>query len=118
MEAITRTGELLRDDNAALNGAAERLLELSLQNSDRANQVRVDLIANAPAALRRRALRLWLERCRGDLRRLELIHILAVEDLVMQNRGARKIELPGGAAVTRNRGLLRFSGRTLPKAKA
>ncbi len=118
VEAITRTAELLRDDSAALTGAAERLLELSIQSSNPVNQLRVDLMANAPAALRRRALRLWLERCRGDLRRLELSHILAVEDLVMQNRGARKIELPGGSAVTRNRGLLRFNGRTLARSKA
>ena len=116
--AITRSGELLRDDNDALTGAAERLLELSLERSKKAADLRVDLLAGAPPALRRRALRLWLEKCRGDLRRLELTHIRAVESLVTENRGARTIELPGGSMVSRKRGLLRFNRRTRAKSDA
>jgi tRNA(Ile)-lysidine synthase len=107
-EAISRTGELLRDDNEALNRAAGRLLELSAYKSRKRNQVRTDLLADAPPALRRRALRLWLEKCRGHLRRLEFAHIAAVENLVIENRGARTIELPGGAIVSRKLGLLTF----------
>jgi tRNA(Ile)-lysidine synthase len=109
--AISRTGKLLRDDNEALNRAAGRLLELSRNDSAR-HTVRTDLLANAPSALRRRALRLWLEKCRGHLRRLEFAHIVAIEDLVLANRGARTIELPGGAKVSRQRGLLTFNSRT------
>jgi tRNA(Ile)-lysidine synthase len=109
IEAITRTGVLLRNDNEALNRAAGRLLELSRDKSTKRNQVRTDLLADAPPALRRRALRLWLENCRGHLRRLEFAHIAAVEDLVIENRGARTIELPGGASVSRKRGLLTFN---------
>ena len=108
-EAITRTGELLKDDSEALNRAAGRLLELSLAEPGRRNQVRTDLLAVALPALRHRALRLWLERCRGHLRRLEFVHIVAVENLLMENRGARTIELPGGATVCRKRGLLTFN---------
>jgi tRNA(Ile)-lysidine synthase len=109
IEAISRTGELLRDDNEALTRAAGRLLELSLGESTKRTQVRTDLLVDAPPALRRRALRLWLESCRGHLRRLEFAHIAAVENLVIENRGARTIELPGGATVTRKRGLLTFN---------
>lgn len=108
-EAIFRAGELLRDDNEALNRAAGRLLELSVDESTNRNQVRTDLLADAPPALRRRALRLWLEKCRGHLRRLEFAHIAAVENLVIENRGARTIELPGGARVSRKLGLLTFN---------
>jgi tRNA(Ile)-lysidine synthase len=111
VEAVARTGELLRDDDDALTSAAERLLELSLEKSKPGNLLRVDLLADSPPALRRRALRLWLERCRGDLRRLELTHIRAVETLVVENRGARTIELPGHAVVTRNHGLLGFKSQ-------
>jgi tRNA(Ile)-lysidine synthase len=107
-EAIARTGELLKDDNEALNRAAGRLLELSMEESTKGNQVRTDLLAGAPPALRRRALRLWLQTCRGHLRRLEFAHIAAVENLVVENRGARTIELPGGATVYRKCGLLTF----------
>lgn len=108
-EAISRTGELLKDDNQALNRAAGRLLELSMDESTKRKQLRSDLLGVAPPALRRRALRLWLERCRGHLRRLEFAHIAAVENLVTENRGARTIELPGGASVSRKRGLLTFN---------
>ena len=107
-EAITRAGELLKDDSEALNRAAGRLLELSLDESTKRNQVRTDLLAVAPAALRRRALRLWLERCRGHLRRLEFAHVAALENLVIENRGPRTIELPGSARVFRKGGLLTF----------
>jgi len=107
-EAIGRMAELLKEDNEALNCAAGRLLELSMDESTKPNNVRTDLLAVAPPALRRRALRLWLERCRGHLRRLEFAHIAAVENLVVENRGARRIELPGGAGVSRKSGFLNF----------
>ena len=117
-EALARTTELFRDDSRALDGAAKRLLELSADKSAKRHQLRTDLLADAPPALRRRALRLWLEQRRGDLRRLEMVHIRAVEDLVTQNRGGRTIELPGGATVSRKSGLLTFSLRTSKGPKA
>jgi tRNA(Ile)-lysidine synthase len=117
-EALARTAELLRDDSRALDGAAQRLLELSTDNSAKQLQLRTDLIADAPPALRRRALRLWLESRRGDLRRLELVHVRAVENLVTQNRGGRTIELPGGSTVSRKSSRLTFSARTSTDTKA
>lgn len=117
-EALARTAELLRDDGRALDSAAQRLLELSAGTKARPHELQTDLLSGAPPALRRRALRLWLERCRGDLRRLELVHIRAVENLVTENRGGRTIELPGGATVSRKRGLLSFKRRTSNRIKA
>ncbi|HEV8589007.1 MAG TPA: tRNA lysidine(34) synthetase TilS [Pyrinomonadaceae bacterium] len=116
-EAISRTGELLRDDDEALNRAARRLLELSTENPAKCDRLRTDLLAGTLPALRRRALRLWLEKCRGDLRRLEFAHIRAVENLVTENRGARTIELPGGSSVCRKDGLLTFNRRTSGRSK-
>lgn len=109
-EALARAAELLRDDGRALDSAARRLLELSMTDGGKRHQLRTDLLADAPPALRRRALRLWLEQCRGDLRRLERAHIRALENLVTQNRGGRTIELPGGSTVSRKSGLLTFKG--------
>lgn len=117
-EALARTAELLRDDSRALDSAAQRLLELSTDNSAKRHQLRTDLIADAPPALRRRALRLWLESRRGDLRRLELVHVRAVENLVTQNRGGRTIELPGRSTVSRKSGLLTFTARTSTDTEA
>jgi tRNA(Ile)-lysidine synthase len=107
---LTRTAELLREDHSALDRGAARLLELSLEPGMEANTVRFDLLAASPPALRRRALRLWIEQCRGDLKRVERVHIAALERLVLGDRGGRVIELPGGAKVSRRRGLLQFTG--------
>ena len=117
-EALARTAELLRDDSRALDSAARRLVELSTENSARQHQLRTDLLADAPPALRRRALRIWLEQRRGDLRRLELVHVRALENLVTQNRGGRTIELPGGSAVSCKSGRLTFNRRTPTNTKA
>ncbi|MGQ0763155.1 MAG: tRNA lysidine(34) synthetase TilS [Acidobacteriota bacterium] len=117
-EALARTAELLRDDSRALDSAAQRLLELSIDDQPGSNELRTDLLVDAPAALRRRALRLWLMQRRGDLRRLEMVHVRSVENLVTQNRGGRTIELPGGSTVSRKSGLLTFRARTSTDTKA
>src|SRR5688572_25287172 len=117
-EALARTAELLRDDSRALDSAAQRLSELSTDKSAKRHQLRTDLLADAPPALRRRALRLWLQQSRGDLRRLELVHVRAVENLVTQNRGGRTIELPGGSTISSKSGRLTFNGRTSTRTKA
>jgi tRNA(Ile)-lysidine synthase len=112
---LARTAELLRDDNRALDRGAARLLELSLEpnlaaaGEGTSTTLRFDLLAESPPALRRRALRLWIGRCRGDLKRLERVHIVAVEGLLLGARGGRVIELPGGARVSRKRRVLQYS---------
>jgi tRNA(Ile)-lysidine synthase len=113
---LTRTAELLREDSSALDHGAARLLELSLEadlgpaaGKKTGASLRFDLLAQAPPALRRRALRIWIERCRGDLKRIERVHIVAVEWLLLGDRGGRVIELPGGARVSRKRGLLQYT---------
>ena len=111
VDALSRTATLLREDNKALDVAAGRLLELSIETDPKGkacSSLRYDLLVHAQPALRRRALRLWLKHCRGHLRRVERVHILAVESLLLSNRGGRIIELPGGATVYRKRGLLHF----------
>ena len=114
IEALSRAADLLREDKAALEGAATRLLQLATRNkpenkdANEASQLWADMLRIAPSALRRRALRQWISRGRGDLRRIELAHIRAVETLLDGARGGRTIELPGGARVSRNRGWLQF----------
>jgi tRNA(Ile)-lysidine synthase len=109
IEALTRTAELLREDSRALESAAERLLELSTLSGSKKQTLSTDLLAAARPALRRRALRRWLSGQRGDLRRLEMAHIRAVEGLLIGDRGGRVVELPGGATVSRTRRVLLFA---------
>ena len=61
-EALARTAELLRDDSRALDNAAKRLLELSMDKSPKRHQLLTDLLADAPAALLVRDYRRCLAR--------------------------------------------------------
>lgn len=112
VEALSRTATLLREDADALSKEANRLLELASEGSKgkktKAKMASLDvhILANAPAAVRRRALRQWISQGRGDLRRVEMVHLQAVDRLIEGSRGGRIAELPGGASVVRKRGRL------------
>jgi tRNA(Ile)-lysidine synthase len=120
VEALSRTAELLREDASVLSAAAEELLSLASEGEKNAlsekgasipASLSVDVLGRASVAVRRRALRLWLARGRGDLRRLELIHLAGVEKLLTGERGGRVAELPGDCFVERRRGRLILKSR-------
>lgn len=128
IEALARTAEILREDDEALNAEAEALLAKAQevpssksQVPSKSNELRtwdlelgtlaslyVEVLRGALPAVRVRALRLWLARGRGDLRRIERVHIRAVEKLLDGERGGRVAELPGGCRIERKRQLLIF----------
>ncbi len=51
-------------------------------------------------------IRRWLEHHRGSMRQLELKHIEAVERLAFSGKSGRRVELPGGATVSKSGGKL------------
>lgn len=125
VEALARSAQLLREDAAALELAAEELLsqaslkvdESARHHATTAPPLEVLVLKRAPVALRRRALRQWIACGRGDLRRLEMAHLLAVEGLLEGARGGRTVELPGGAIVIRKRGRLYFDLKRVEKGE-
>lgn len=114
VEALSRTAAQLREDRAVLfNGADELLQRASVSGDDeeretKAPPLNVKPLANEPPALRRRALRQWLSEARGSARRLEMVHLLAVEKLLEGTAGGRTVELPGGGRVRRHKNRLEF----------
>lgn len=90
------------------------------ENSEtEAPSLSVGVLLQSPAAVRRRALREWILRSRGDLNRLEMVHLVAVEKLLRGDRGGRVAELPAGMIVTRKRGMLElWHKKGLKKAPA
>jgi tRNA(Ile)-lysidine synthase len=113
VEALARAAALLREDSFALDVSAADLLEEAraedeAKDARAAWPLRVEVLVAALPALRSRALRLWLARGRGDLRRLSRANMHGVERLLEGTRGGRVAELPGGASVERRRGLLLF----------
>jgi tRNA(Ile)-lysidine synthase len=134
-EATARAAGLLRADADALAREAARLLReaadesarsrgddegargrgvdeiLPSRGGNRAPPLRVEVLAGEESpALRRRAIRQWLAQARGDLRRVELAHVLAVEKLLAGERGGRVAELPGGGRVERRGRRIFFRG--------
>ena len=114
VETLSRTANLLGEDASALSSQANQLIESATDpnNSETATPaLDVKVLANAPAAVRRRALREWILRARGNLRRLETVHLLGVEKLLEGDRGGRVAELPGGMTVARKGGKLELTGK-------
>lgn len=115
VEGLSRTAALLEEDASALANQAEAMLEKasreSPSNETESPWLHVNTLLATPAAVRRRVLREWILRGRGDLRRVERVHLLAVEKLLEGVTGGRIAELPGGMIVTRKRGMLELSGK-------
>ncbi len=120
VEAISRTATQLREDGAVLFNDSHALLrQAAVSNNEEGNEegdetkspaLDVKVLSNAPPALRRRALRQWLSDARGGTRRLEMVHLLAVERLLEGNSGGKVAELPNGGRVRRRRNRLEFEG--------
>jgi tRNA(Ile)-lysidine synthase len=116
VEAISRTAAQLREDGAVLLSDSDALLRQAAVSNDESGAtdetkspaLDVKLLANAPPALRRRALRQWLSEARGSTRRLEMVHLVAVERLLEGNSGGNVAELPNGGRVRRRRNRLEF----------
>jgi tRNA(Ile)-lysidine synthase len=116
VEAISRTASQLREDAAVLLNDSDALLRRAavldhVEDETETPALDVKVLAKAPPALRRRALRQWIFERRGNTRRLEMVHLLAVEKLLEGTTGGRVVELPGGSRVRRKRNRLQFETR-------
>jgi len=123
VETLARTATLLNEDALALSAEARRLLELAVADLEKNSEtslprLSVNVLLQSPAAVRRRALREWILQSRGDLKRVEMVHLIAVEKLLKGERGGRVAELPGGIEVTRRRGMLELSHKKVLKKRS
>ena len=115
VEALARTASLLREDAHALSDQAESLLcEAKITGEDSDTGLDIPVLQAAPTAVSRRAVRSWIRTHVGDLRRVEMVHLMAIERLVLGNRGGT-IELPNGIRVTRKRKVLSVTVKTVEK---
>jgi tRNA(Ile)-lysidine synthase len=87
---LARTAAVLRDEDAYLDEVAGQAVAGALRGAD----LRLDALTALPAAIRRRALRLWLTRMRGRLG-LGWLHARAIERLLGETESAC-VSLPGG----------------------
>jgi tRNA(Ile)-lysidine synthase len=96
-EALSRVAELSAEDDACLRDLAAESLAAASEDSS----LNIVPLLDVSPAIRRRALRLWLKKQRGGLRRIELAHIKAIDDLIARGQSGRRVELPEGLVVAR-----------------
>jgi tRNA(Ile)-lysidine synthase len=99
--ALARTGDLLRDDLAALDGWAQ------VQYTNRLGQdgtLDLGVLDTLPVAIRTRVLRLWALGAGAGA--LSASHLHTLDDLVVRWHGQDVTYLPGGFAVLRSSGRL------------
>lgn len=101
-EAMIRTMELITADDDCLRQIAKEALAKSRAKAG----LSAKLLQQFHPAIQRRVLRLWLEETCGSLLRIEMVHILGLESLILRPEGGRVIELPGGWQVRRKSGVL------------
>jgi len=114
-ERLAATAEILAADEELLEGltraAYARLAvpgaELSLPVAE---------LAAEPRGLRLRLYRRALSELRGDLQRIGLAHLEAIDRLVASPRPNSRIKLPGNCFVVRSYGTLNFSASEPPAA--
>ncbi|MEV0250155.1 tRNA lysidine(34) synthetase TilS [Nocardia sp. NPDC050712] len=100
--ALARTAEQLREDGAVLDELAKELLEAARSHrtepvtSADEDTLAIEILATAPAALRRRAIRAWL--LAGGAKALTDKHLRAVDALVTAWRGQGGVAVGGGSA--------------------
>ncbi len=106
-EALARTAEQLREDAEALEPLAAELYDRAAHGGGRYD---VEVLGAAPAAIRRRALRLVVLAAGAGAGAVSREHVLAVDALVGDWRGQGHVALPDGARCRRERGMLIVSG--------
>jgi tRNA(Ile)-lysidine synthase len=125
-EALARTAAQLRDDGEALDAVARDLLARASADGDAQDGVPgratrgedgldAAVLADAPAAIRRRALRAWLG-ARG-VTGLTDLHLRAADDLVGRWRGQGAVMLPQRLELVREHGKLRVRTAAWPGAR-
>jgi tRNA(Ile)-lysidine synthase len=106
-ERLRRQAELLRDEEALLADLARR----KLQDISDADGLSRDGLLAEPIAMQRRLLRLWIEKTRGSLRRLNFTHVEELLRLIKQGGPQGRLALPGGWELAREYGRLKLIRR-------
>jgi tRNA(Ile)-lysidine synthase len=104
-EALARTARLLRDDADALDTYAATALTTA---QDTTGDLRVERLAELPAGVRRRVLRLASIAAGCPATELFSTHLDAVDALVTSWHGQQWVDLPGKVRAHRSEGTLRF----------
>jgi tRNA(Ile)-lysidine synthase len=112
-EALARMADLAFEEELWWNAEIDRVTAGWFVQRNGAVEIRVERLAELPRALARRLLRRAIEAIKGDLARLEFLHIENALDLALQREGAGRSVIPGGIDIWRSFDWIRIarSGR-------
>ncbi len=121
IETLAQTATLLREENEFLDAEMRKINEKpqSTEETKNKGQRTKDEQESLPLkdlrdlfpSMRKRILRDWLKRRRGDLRSLDAKHFAAIENLIFSRKSGKTVELPNGEILLKNDGHLTFMKR-------
>jgi tRNA(Ile)-lysidine synthase len=97
-EAFLRMSQLIAEADEKLSDDAIQVLNDSM-NDD--GSLKLEPISRSHVAIRGRVLRMWIRNVRGNLQRIDGVHLAAIEKLLLEGENGKRIELPGGLTVLR-----------------
>ena len=107
-ERLTRMADVMRDEEAFLRDLTRGLLpQVTLEG----NLLRGPLLAQ-PEAMRRRLVRLWLEKALGNLRSVEFDHVEAILGLISDGPPHGRVAIPKGRELVRSYDTLRLEKKS------
>jgi tRNA(Ile)-lysidine synthase len=101
---LSRLAELIRDEDALLDGLARQKLDAA----SGAFGLKRNSLLQEPKALQRRVLRCWVEQKRGHLRGLDFVHVEDMLRLIERRAPQGRIPIPGGWELVREYDALRL----------
>jgi len=122
IETLAKTSELLRGSAEQLATGNRQsteifsLKERELKIEDKIKNLSLKDLKDVFPSIRRTILREWLKDNRGNLRRLELKHIEAVEKLIFSRKSGKIVELPDGELILKKSGKLYFQKTKVEKS--
>ena len=123
IETLANTASLMREENEFLDAAARKFFDEKKQAAenkktkdkeqeikDEKNNESLPLkdLKDLFPSMRKRILRDWLKKRRGDLRNLDAKHFQAIENLIFSRKSGKTVELPNGEVLVKNGGNLTF----------
>jgi tRNA(Ile)-lysidine synthase len=105
-ERLAATAEILASDEELLDQLTESTLAKLSQSDGSSVKLDLEKVAQEPKGLRLRLYRRAVAGVRGDLRRIALSHLEAIDRLVTSGPPNGKLNLPGDCFVSRSYGIL------------
>lgn len=112
IESLYKASEIIRDEDSFLNEAAEKYIEDIKINGG----FLIEKFNLLDKAIKRRIIRILIERVRGDIIGIESVHVEECVELILKGGTGRRVDLPGGIQCVIEYDIFRIKKETDKKA--